>query len=112
MDKIYEELILASEKAKFRIAEEKRLKEMVINDYVWEVTHNGYKISKITKNNITLKEGITLSDIQQKFGDEYIKMSPDMDALKKEPLAHEMLEIKPSSYIAVKQLKPWVIEEL
>ena len=113
---VYEELIKATELAKFWTAEEKRLKAIIINDYLGEVEaydQNGqkFKIAKVTKNLVALREDVTMLDIKQRFGDDYIKMTPDMDALKKNPNAHDILEIKPSSYISVRALKSWDIDD-
>ena len=104
-EEIYEELIAITEQKKALEAREKELKETINTNRVGDVKFWERNITKVLVHKVALKEWVTAIDIKTKFGDEYLKYDVDMDMLKKNPDAHDVLEIKPSSYLKVSKEK-------
>ena len=64
----------------------------------------GYKLTKVTRRSVKLKNGVTVEEIMGKFP-EAVDMKIDASKLGKIADAHEYLELSESKYLAVKKPK-------
>ena len=104
-EELFEEMLQIKLSIEKLEARDKELKAMAVEKMEGNTQFGDYMFQKITSNRVVLKEDVEVSDIKAKFGDEVIKYSVDMDALKIIPEAHEYLELKPTTFIKISKIK-------
>ena len=102
-----EELIKVSKEIKKLQGLEKSMKEEILEDTSFDAeVVEGYKVSKIIKRLVKLKDDVDVEALYEKFPEvKKVVVSTDMKVLEKLPDAHDMLEIKKSEYIMIKEQK-------
>lgn len=70
----------------------------------WVTTEDGYKITKVKRRTTSVKEWVTIADVQAKFP-MCVKVEIDKKALEQEPEAHDLLEVNESEFIKVLEPK-------
>ena len=101
------ELIRVSKEIKKLQWTEKALKLQVLEDEAFDnETVEGYKVSKIIKRLVKIKDDVDVDALYEKFPEvKKVVVSTDMKVLEKLPEAHDMLKIEKSEYIMIKEQK-------
>lgn len=81
------------------LANENFMAEEVVTPDKWK-----YKVQRITKNTSVFKEEVDKAMVISMYP-ECTKVEIDLDALKNNPDAHDLFELKTSSYIEVRPVK-------
>lgn len=105
MEDIFQDYLCVLDGIKKLEEQKKNLQEKLLDWWNGELVLWDQKLQKVEVNKVVLKEDVTKEVVENRFGFEALKTEINMDYIKSNPEAHDLLEIKKSEYLKVTTVK-------